>query len=99
MLILGLAAAPALAIEGLAPAGPCAQAKAPTISPVVLLFSPQDVASAGSAPAPRANPPATQGFQGRGPCDSNGGCGGLNNNSPAPANPPVNPPSTGTPPV
>lgn len=99
MLILGLAAAPALAIEGLAPAGPCAEAESPTTGPVVLLFSPQDVASAGPTPSLRANPPQVQGFQGRGPCDSNGGCGGLNNTPNAPTNPPVNPPSSGTPPV
>ena len=89
-----LLAAPAAAIDGLAPAGPCADEGSSVTGPVAKLFSPQDVASAaGSGLAPLT--PGAVPFSGRGACDVSSGCSASD--MPV-VHPPVNPPGDGEPP-
>ena len=54
---LASASAPALALDGLAPAGPCAEEDSGPRGPVARLFSPQNVAS-GAGPGWRGSQPA-----------------------------------------
>jgi hypothetical protein len=98
ILIFALTASPALAIDGLAPAGPCAEEETPVTGPVAKLFSPMNVASAGAAPSLSINLPLSQGFRGPSACDTAGGCGGLNALPVPRMTPPVNPPGDGEPP-
>lgn len=96
LLILGLAATPALALDGLAPAGPCAEKERPVTGSVAKMFSPVNVASSGAAAAPSI--PPSQGFQGADACDTSGGCGGLNDVPSPRVTPTTNPPGAGMPP-